>query len=470
MSSIRIGLFWNTLNTIGRLGLSFLATIVLARILSPEDYGIWGLIAIFVSISELLADSGMGGYLVKKQDLRAIDYNTLFVYNLVVSVLLYILIFISAPFIANFYHNEGIIPAIRVASLAILFQALGITATSKLLKELRFKELAIISIGSGLFSFIVAIILAYNHFGYWALIYQNIVAALLASLGVYIYSRHLPRLKFNFGIFKEQFGFGVNLMGDNLLNSLSTNIGNNIIGKFFSLSLTGQYVQASKLQGISVSTISSIVDKTFFPHFSKINNDLSLIQRNSRKLSRLMYAYCFPLFLVVIFFAKFIVNLLLGSQWLECIPILQVLMIASFPALGKAMNRNILKAMGYTQAIFRIELYSTVFLSLTLCFAIAVKSFWVIILSVVITKFISYILSVFYLRSKCAFSIMRLFRDFIIFMPLALIPIIVGILFGFNILTFIFGFIPLVATYSLAGVKEYQIPFKNLKHRELNPF
>lgn len=460
MSSIKKDLLWNAINTMGRLGLSFTATVVLARLLTPEDFGIWGLIAVFITISELLADSGMGGYLIKKQNLKAIDYNTLFVYNLVVSIILYLLIYICAPFIANFYQNKVIISAIRIAASAIIFQALGITATSKLLKDMRFKDLAIVSLGSGLLSFIIAAIMAYYNFGYWALIYQNVTATFFASLGVYIFSRHFPRFKFNYCIFKEQFSFGINLMGANILNSLSINIGNNIIGKFFSLSLTGKYVQASKLQGISTSTISSIVDKTFYPHFAKINDDINQIHRKGHELTRTMFAYCFPLFLIVIYFAKYIVKILLGSQWIESTPILQILMLASFPALAKAMNRNLLKSTGNTFTIFKIELWSTIFLIVILGVAIILKSFWVIVISFVVTQCISYLLSVYYLHKKLSFELKELFSDFFTFVPLVIIPLFIGIFFDFNIIIFSISFFPLLIIYCMIGVKEYKLRSK----------
>ncbi len=459
MSSIKINLFWNSLNTIGRLGISFVATIVLARLLTPDDFGIWGLLAIFISISELLSDSGMGGYLIKKRDLKPIDYNTLFVYNLIVSSILYATIWVTAPIIAEFYDNDEIIPAIRVASLAILFQALGITPTNKLLKEMRFKDLAIVALGSGLISFVVAIILAYNKFGYWSLIIQHTVVTLFSSIGVYAFSKHLPSFDFSFRIFKEQFGFGINLMGGNLLNSLTTNLGNNVIGKYFSLSITGLYVQASKLQGISTSMISSIVDKTFFPHFANINDDIKQIHLKGHELTRTMFAYCFPLFLVVIFFAKFIVNIVLGTQWIDSTPMLQILMIASFPALGKAMNRNILKSTGHTHAIFLIELYSTIVLVAALVVAVLVKSFWLIVVSFVITQFISYLLSIVYLHTKLSFKLKELFSDFAVFIPLIIIPMISGLFWGLNFRTYAFSFFPLLAIYCLLGVKEYKWPF-----------
>jgi len=460
MSSIKINLFWNTLNTVGRLGISFVATIVLARLLTPDDFGIWGLLAIFISISELLSDSGMGGYLIKKRNLKPIDYNTLFVYNLIVSSILYATIWLTAPIIAEFYNNDEIIPAIRVASLAILFQALGITPTNKLLKEMRFKELAMVALGSGFISFVVAIILAYNHFGYWSLIIQHITATLFSSIGVYAFSKHLPSFDFSFRIFKEQFGFGINLMGGNLLNSLSTNLGNNVIGKYFSLSLTGLYVQASKLQGISTSMISSIVDKTFFPHFANINDNLKQIHIKGHELTRRMFAYCFPLFLVVIFFAEFIVNIVLGAQWTDSTPMLQILMIASFPALGKAMNRNILKSTGHTHAIFLIELYSTIVLISALVVAILVKSFWLIVVSFVITQFVSYLLSIIYLHTKLSFRLKDLFHDFVVFIPLIIIPMISGLFLGMNFWTYVFSFFPLLAIYNLIGVREYGFPSK----------
>lgn len=462
MDSIKKNLLWNSISTFGRIGISFIATILLARLLTPNDYGVWGIIYIFISISELLVDSGMGGYLIKKNNLTDLDYNTLFVFNLGISILLYVLIFLIAPIIAKFYDKPEVSLAIRIAGLAIVFAALGITPYNKLLKHLQFKQLALVSVFAGIMSLVIATFMAIKHYGYWALIVQHITSTLAVSLGVYYFSRHIPQLKFNFSIFKEQFNFGINLMGGNILNSLTSNISNNIIGKVFNLSLTGLYVQASKLQTLSVSSLTSIIDKTFFPQFSKINDNKVLLYEQHVHLSRGMYALCFPLFTIVIIFSNLIVKLLLGDQWIECVPMLRVLMLISFPSLARAMNRNLLKSLGFTNSIFRIDLLSSLLLFLLLVIAIKLDNFWGIIYSMVLMQLFAYIISVYYVVKKCGINAKRQLINFIIFLPVIIVPLVVAIIFNYSELFCLIALLGVLYVLKSLNVPEYNISLKSI--------
>ncbi len=180
------GLLWNSIQQFGTLGLSFISIVVLARLLKPEDYALYAMICIFISIAEQLADCGIGGYLVKTQNVTQDDYDTLFVFNLSVSLLLSLLLFTTAPLIASFYQRPIIIKLLRVLCLSIIFQSLSITQANRMLKELRFKTLASISIFVGFIALSVAIFMAYKGFGVWSLILQNVISTGLTSF-IYYY-------------------------------------------------------------------------------------------------------------------------------------------------------------------------------------------------------------------------------------------------------------------------------------------
>lgn len=457
--TLRSGLFWNAVNSIGRLGLNFVATIILSRLLTPSDFGTYGILLIFITVSELIADSGMGGYIIKQQNVDDLDYDTLFVYNLVVSIFLYIIIFVLAPYIAEFYNNESLCLGIRICSSVIVIQSMSIIATARLLKGMLFKKMAVISIFSGIIGLLTAVAWGYFWGGYFALIIQLLVSGSLNSFGQMYAVRSVPRLRFDFLRFKKQFRFGINLMGSTMLQSLTTNIVNNIIAKIFNLRIAGIYVQSAKLQSIPTSLVQSILDKTFFPVFSKITFDLSLFNIQATKTSRMTYAICFPLLSLVICLADPLVYVVLGSQWIDCVKTFQILMLASYPMLVKVVNRNLLKALGYTGDILRMELYPFFMLVVGLVISVVIRSYLFLILSIVLCNVMSAIVSFVSVSKRSKISAYSQLANILRFSPVIIIAI-TSMFFTNGGLAYAIPLVLLllfVIVYYIIGVPEYVI-------------
>lgn len=460
MLSVKSALFWNSLQQVGRLGLSFIATIILARILTPKDYGIYAVLMIFISIGETISDSGIGGYLIKKKDVTKEDYNTLFVYNLVISVLLYIILYFSAPFIGKLYDYSNIESAIQILGVVIVIQAFSITQLTKLLKNLKFKILAIISLVSGSTSLILAIVLAHKEYGFWALIWQQVYSTLFTTILYIIVNKNIPKFRFDFTRFKEQWSFGYNLMLSTILNSIKLNILNNIIGKVVSLRGAGIYNQANRLQNYPLVMMRNVIDKTFFPIFSTINDQKELLLKEYDELCKQLYAFMFPIFSIIICYSKEIIIVFLGSEWIESIPILQILMFSSFPILVVALNRNLFKSMGNTRIIFIIEICSLIFLTIGVGTNILVKGGIIgFSLCVVVYQYLTMIVSMYKIKDSTAFPLRVQLKNIALFIPMALIPFI-GIAISENLITktviIVIGVGISAVIYTFLGYKQYK--------------
>lgn len=468
---IKSGLFWNTLQQVGQLGFAFLSTVILSRLLSPDDYGLYGIIMIFINISGMLSDSGIGGYIIKKKDISPIYYNTLFVYNLGISIILYIILFFSAPLVGHIYDNTSIIGAIRLVGVVIILYAFSITQYSRLLKEMRFKQLAIIALISGFIAFVVAILLAKIGYGFWALIWQQIVMVGLSTILYVCVTRNIPSIQFEFIVFKEEFRFGSYLFVSSLFKTITDNISNNFIGKIFTLKEAGFFVQANRLQSYPNSMVTNVVDRTFFPIFSKMNNETNELAIRVAKLRLLVYSLLFPLFAFIIVFGGNIVTLVLGSNWADCIQYFRILMFASFPMLIKAMNRNVLKSTGYTKQIFLIECCSTIFLLLSLGVAFLANSMIVVLLCVVATQYLSAYLSIVMTSKILKESISKQILEIVKYLPITFIPILLSLLDFKNSnlgnLLAVISFIIMILIYCINDNSEYRQLLRVLLNRKI---
>ncbi len=460
MSKLQVALFWNALQAFGQLAINLLSLFILARILTPEDYGAYGILMIFISLSEQITDCGIGGYLIKKKDISEIYYDTLFIFNMGVSVILYGIMFLSAPYIATFYNDPNIIAAIRILGLVIIVNAFSITQRTRLLKNLQFKAMALIFLFAGIIGFAVAYILAQCNYSYWALIWQNIVFCSLSTLLCVLVNRKIPRFRFRFSVFKEQFAFGINLFASSALLTITNNISNNVIAKIFSIRTTGLYSQANRMQSYPLSVVSLIIDRTFFPILSKQNDDIPRLRSNANKMRRTLYAYLMPAFSILICFADEIIRFVLGEQWSESTPIFQILMIASYFTLAKSMNRSVLKSLGYTFSILKFELCSTLVLSVILALSAILHNMLVLIFAVVMSQFASALCSMVYLKLNAGFSLRKQLVDFLTFAAIASVPCIV-LLFnttlGHKILITLISMLILVFLCSrLLNIAEYK--------------
>lgn len=456
--NIRKGIGWNVINSLFRVTLGILSTIILSRMLSPSDFGIFGVLMIFITASELLADCGMASYIVRTNNIHANDYDTLFVYNFTVSLLLYIVLYLIAPWIAAFYNNDALILGTRLSCIVVIFQSVSIIANANLLRNLAFKELTIISIISSILGLIAAIIWAYYIGDFFALVMQSLVSVFINSVGQLWITKIIPHFHFNFDCFKKQFAFGINLMGSTILQSFCSNISTNIIAKIFNVNLAGIFIQSSKLQNVSVSVIQGVIDRTFFPTLSKISNDLDSFILESRKLNRMSCAIFFPLFTFVVILAKPIVIILLGEQWIECVTTFQLLMIGAFPALIKILNRNVLKALGHTRDIFITDFLTFIFFAWCLFMSLYFKNYILFVVFAIMYNFLCAFISIVYISKRFNMPIMPIIKDVYTYIPFLLISIVDLFINDYGMMYYIINFtfvIILLFMYFMFKNQEY---------------
>lgn len=360
----RTALIWNGISQFGQSGINLLSTIILAHILTPTDFGIIGIVTIFIAFSQMMVDSEMGGALLRKNHVTIVDYSTLFYYNLIVSLVLYGLLYVAAPFIANFYELPILTEVIRLISLTIIIHAFRVVQRIMIFRDLKFKDYAVINIVSGIISLGVAVWLAKKGYSFWALVWQQITLASINVILMECYNRFIPKLTFSKESFRYQFSFGINLLGSDTVRTIANNISTNIIAKISSMNLTGNYSQVSKLTNFCQSTLGSLMDQSIFPMLAKYERVAAVRSTYYRIL------ICLSLTLicvstVFIIFAKPIIIGVLGHQWLGGVVIFQILSLAILPASIQVLCRNILKVLGTTRHILYIEIIkSSIIISL----------------------------------------------------------------------------------------------------------
>lgn len=365
---------WAFFMSVMKILLQAAAIIILGRILQPEDFGLIGMISIFIALSTMLVDSGMGASLFRKKNVKEIEYSTLFVYNMAISIFLYVLLYLIAPLIASFYNQPTLVSIIRVLSLNIIINAFSRCQYTKLLKAFKYKELSLITIFANFIAITTAIILALKGFGVWSLVFMQIIEMSITTLLYIILNRYIPSLGFSIKAFKEQFSFGVNLFGATALRTISDNIQSNIIAKIMPLNITGCFVQAQRIQHVPSLIFMSVLDKVMFPKLAIITDKDILVKKFHQTLlfvSLLAIALAFCLSQIGVEFITFI----LTPKWELAGKILSLLILVIIPDSLKICCRNVLKSLGYSKIILKNEL----FLSVTIIISIIIFSHWGII-------------------------------------------------------------------------------------------
>ena len=322
------GMFWSAVQKFGYMGITFVSNILLARMLTPEDFGCIGMLAIFIVVSNTFVDGGFGSALIQKKEPTQEDYSTIFWWNVFISSVLYSLLYLSAPFIAEFYHMPLLSSVLRVQGVILIINSLNIIQTNQLRKQLKFKRLANVTIIAYTIAALAAIVLAYKGWGVWALVAQQLIGSSVISLILWYLNKWIPDFCFSKQSFKQLFGFGSFILISNLINTFCNNIQGLLIGRFFTPSILGYYTQARKLEEIASQSFSSVVDQVSYPVLSKFQSDNTAMKNVLRKLVAAIAFVTFPLMLILILIAEPLIILIYGEKWLDCVPYFQILCIA----------------------------------------------------------------------------------------------------------------------------------------------
>lgn len=322
------GLFWSFLSSGGIQLLNLIIGIFLARLLSPAEYGIVGVLAIFTLIAGNLQESGFGVALVNIKDIKHNDYNAVFWFNTAMSLLLYLILFLCAPLIAGFYHQPALVPLSRYLFLAFIFAALSISPNAMLARSLKMKEKAITSLSALVISGTVGVVMAFKGFSYWSLATQQILYNVVICFGRYYYTRWCPTFKVDFTPVKQMFSFSYKVLITSVLTTINNNVLTVIFGRLFPVHAVGNFTQANKWNNMANQLVSNTVAQVAQPVLTRINDDNERQRRVFGKMLRFTAFLAFPAMFGLALVAPQLIISTIGEKWLESIPLLQILCVS----------------------------------------------------------------------------------------------------------------------------------------------
>lgn len=346
------GVMWSSVQRFGVMAITFVSNIILARLLSPDDYGCIGMLMIFISLSASFIDGGFGSALIQKKEPTNEDYSTIFYWNIALSLVLYGVLFMCAPLIASFYRIPLLSDVLRVQGVVLIFNALSIIQQNQLRKKLLFKKLAIVNITSALVSLGVAIVMAYKGYGVWALVAQQISLSVINAIMFWIVGHWAPDRVFSWQSFKELFKFGGFMLLSHLFGTLSNEIQGLLVGRMFNPATMGLYTQAYRLEGSAATATSSIIDQVTYPVLASYQDDRPHFISALKRFIQIPAFVCSLVMMVMIVVAKPLIILLYSAKWVDCVPYFQILCTAGLAVCLQGSANNSIAAIGKSNVFF----------------------------------------------------------------------------------------------------------------------
>lgn len=352
----KYGIFWNGLEKIAIQGISFVLSIILARLLTPHDYGTIGMLAIFLTFSNVFVDSGFSRALIQKQDRTELDCSTTLIFNIAVSCILYVLLFFGSPLISRFYKIPELVTLQRVFFIIIVLNSFKVVQSAQLQIKMDFKKIALINTISVVVSGIIAVFMAYKGFGVWTLVIQQLSFAFISSVLFWIIGKWIPKTGFSKESFQGLFGFGSKLLVSALLSTTLNNIHNLVIGKKYNPESLGLYTRAQHFPELISNTCYSVLNNVTFPAMSALQNERKKLINIFSRLIKMSALIAFPAMVGISILSKQIILVLLGEKWILAADLLFWLALANvfFPL--NALNLNLLNAIGRSDLFLKVDM------------------------------------------------------------------------------------------------------------------
>lgn len=346
------GMIWMAVQKYSMMIISFVSGIILARLLMPEDYGAIGMLLIFMSLAEVFIDAGFGSALIQKKNPTQTDYSTVFYFNIVMSVILYAVLFVSAPAIANFYRMPILCKVLRVQGLIIFIYAFNIIQRNQIRKNLKFKKLSKIRITSSIISLIATIIMAYMGFGVWALVTQYFLGALIPCIFFWMTMNWRPTWEFSWKSFKELFGFGSYMFLTHLFTTFSQRITGLLVGRWFNPATMGYYTKASAFSKYATLSIAGVMISTTYPLYASVQDDKERLINMVKRITSTLAYITVPMLSILILIAEPLIVFLYSDRWLPCVPYFQILCIGGMAGCLQSVNQQTIAAIGKSKVFF----------------------------------------------------------------------------------------------------------------------
>ena len=413
------GTFWSAADAFLGQGITFIVGIVLARLLSPEEYGMIGICLIFTTILNGIVDSGFSNAIIRKKEATDEDYNTMFITNMVVSIVLYVILYFSSPLISNFFKLE-LTSLIRSIGLVLIINALSLTQQTNLTKKIDFKTKTKASLVSAILSGIVGTVLAYMGFGVWALIAQQLSRQGIYTIALWILNRWIPNFTFSKSSFKYMWGFGWKLLVSGLLDRLWSQMYQIIVGKFYNAATLGQYTQGREYANIFSANLTSIVQRVTYPVLAEVQDEKERMVAAYRKVIKITMFVTSICMISLGAVAEPLIYCLIGPKWHEAATYLPLICVSMSLYPLHAINLNMLQVQGRSDIFLYLEIIKKTIAIGPLCIGIFFNIYWMLVGSI-FTGIISFFLNSYYTGKRLGYSSWKQIKDVISSYGLALI-------------------------------------------------
>lgn len=420
-----VGLFWSFLDLLSKGGIQLGLQIILARLLLPDHFGLLGMVIVFITISTIVIDSGFSQALIRDKNTTQLDYTTVFYFNLFISFCAYGLLFVFAPSISDFYSEPRLVTIIRVISLVLIVNSLGIIQRVKIIKKIDFKTLTKINVFSVAISGGITITMALLGYGVWSLVMNMILAALVQTILLWFYNKWIPSLSFSYQSFTKYFGFGSKLLVSSLIDTFYNNIFYVIIGKVFSTTQLGYYSNAVKFRDLAALSISTAVERVSYPVLSSIQDDDIRLKLGFKKVIKTTAFVYFPIMAGLAAVAFPLFGLVIGDKWLPSVVYFQLLCIAGMLYPIHLLNLTILQVKGRSDLFLVIEVVKKVILTVLILFALTMKLGIIgLIMAALLNSFLSFFVNSYFSGTAIGYSTKEQLKDLL---PAFIIAVVMGV-------------------------------------------
>lgn len=446
------GVGWSAADALLGQGVTFIVGLVLARLLSPDEYGLIGICLIFTTVLNGIVDSGFSNALIRKKEVTDEDYNTMFTTNMAISIVLYVLLFISAPLVSNFFHRIELTALVRVTGLILFLNALSITQVTILTKNIDFKTKTKASLVSAIISGVIGIVMAFMGYGVWSLVAQQLSKQLLYTLCLWVLNKWWPKFTFYNDSFKYMWGFGWKLLASGILNNVWNQLYQVVIGRCYTSSTLGHYTRANECASIFSSNLTTIVQRVTFPVLSELQDDKKKLLVSYRKLIKVSMFVTVICMFALGAMAEPMIYSLIGSQWHQAATFLPFICITMSLYPLHAINLNMLQVQGRSDLFLYLEIVKKIIILIPIFIGAFVGVYWMLCASI-FTGFIAFLLNSWFTGKFLNYSswqqlkdvlpsyLIALFIGFIVYL-LKFLPLSYNLIFPLQILaTLIVGWI-----------------------------
>lgn len=404
------GVGWSAADAFLGQGVTFIVGLVLARLLSPDEYGLIGICLIFTTVLNGIVDSGFSNALIRKKEVTDEDYNTMFMTNMAISIVLYVLLFISAPLVSDFFHRIELTALVRVTGLVLFCNALSITQVTILAKRIDFKTKTKASLVSAVVSGVIGIAMAFMGFGVWSLVAQQLSRQLLYTLCLWVLNKWCPKFTFYKDSFKYMWGFGWKLLASGILNNVWNQLYQVVIGRCYTSSTLGHYTRANEYASIFSSNLTSIVQRVSYPVLAEIQDDkerMVLGYRKVIKVTMFVTAVCMISLGAV---SEPLIYTLIGTKWHEAATYLPLICISMSLYPLHAINLNILQVLGRSDIFLYLEVLKRIVGLIPVVIGIYYGIYFMLLISI-FTSIIGLYLNTWYTGKALKYTFWKQIKD-----------------------------------------------------------